>query len=40
VNFAAADKRLIGRMIDVEITAVLANSLGGRLVESLASAVA
>jgi tRNA-2-methylthio-N6-dimethylallyladenosine synthase len=40
VNFAATDKRLIGRMIDVEITAVLANSLGGRLVGSPATAAA
>jgi len=40
VNFAATDKRLIGRMVDVEITAVLANSLGGQLVGSTATAAA
>jgi tRNA-2-methylthio-N6-dimethylallyladenosine synthase len=31
VNLAAADKRLVGRMVDVEITAVLANSLAGQI---------
>ena len=40
VNFGAADKRLIGRMVDVEITTVLANSLGGQLVGSNATTAA
>lgn len=31
VNFTAIDKRLVGRMVDVEITAILANSLGGQI---------
>jgi tRNA-2-methylthio-N6-dimethylallyladenosine synthase len=38
VNFAAADGSLIGRMIDVEITEALANSLRGRLPEPAAGA--
>jgi len=40
VSFACTDRQLIGQMVDVEITEVLSNSLGGRLVESARTAVA
>jgi tRNA-2-methylthio-N6-dimethylallyladenosine synthase len=40
VNFAAANADLVGRMIDVEITEALANSLRGRLPQAVADAAA
>ena len=40
VNFAGTDRGLIGQMVEVEITAVLTNSLGGRLAQLIVGAAA